>query len=70
MKRVTRLRDAMAAVCRDCGREFSAFDSPYWDLGTLIAMHSHRNADGTWRKSAGVKRCVLYGASSAETPIP
>ena len=61
MQRVTRLRDALVAVCRDCGREFNEFDNPYWGLATTIPMHMHKNDDGSWSKSGGVRRCILFG---------
>lgn len=57
--RVKRLRDAQVAECRDCGRVF-ADDSPYWRLGTCVAMHNHKRDDGTWERSGGVRRCTLY----------
>lgn len=60
LRRVHRLSDAVGATCRDCDREFWD-DSPYWDLSTVLAMHSHKQPDGTWQKSGGRKRAILYG---------
>ena len=64
--RVRALRDAFYAECRDCDRTWDKYGASLWPMGQRIAMHSHKQPDGTWKKSGGVKRAILYGYRAME----
>lgn len=37
---VKRKRDAIGAICRDCGAVFDVTSCPYWHWSKSMAMHS------------------------------
>lgn len=60
LRPVTRLADAIYAICRDCERRWYRYDGTTRSLSQRIAMHNH-SREGEWEKSGGVKRAWLYG---------
>lgn len=57
---VQRIRDAVAAECRDCGRIFEHVDAVPWTFWQSYAMH-HHGTTGCYTKNRGRSGAILYG---------